>query len=376
MHERSSIHPGASLNSQGTEDSAVFGGCVVGDAALAMGGQPGRRAMRLLRGAVQPSTTLMRSLQMYLLVAVCGLTICEMVYGGDLEAAEIKRMAEAQAEGGALEMPSMGGGSLQQSGDGKDFSSSFTASFIMILACEVGDKTFFIAMILALRNGRAVIFSGAILALAVMTVMGVGLGWVLPLLMPVIYTHYASVVLFFYFGFVLLKEAYESDGDDGFEELEEVEAELAEDSDVEAQKGNKKNGFVNLMEALFTPVLIKAFTMTFVAEWGDRSQIATIALAAQKEPFGVIFGGIAGHCICTGCAVMFGQMISTKISERSVAIVGGVVFLGFGVYNLVSGPDDSMDKAAAAGVATPGDATTGEFLAPPSIPDRRLLFDY
>lgn len=304
-----------------------------------------------------------------LLVAVCG-TICEMVYGGDLEAEEIKRMAEAKAHGGALELPSPL--QLQHSGDGKDFGSSFTASFVMILACEVGDKTFFIAMILALRNGRAVIFSGAILALAVMTVMGVGLGWVLPLLMPVIYTHYASVVLFFYFGFVLLKEAYESDGDEGFEELEEVEAELAkkdDDHDPESQNAKQKSGFVNLLEALFTPVLIKAFTMTFVAEWGDRSQIATIALAAQKEPFGVIFGGIAGHCVCTGCAVMFGQMISTRISERSVALVGGVVFMGFGVYNLVVGPDD-VDTMME--TATAGDTTAGEFLQPPSIPDRRL----
>ena len=307
------------------------------------------------------------------LLAATYAAVCDLSHGGDAQVEEIQRMAEAKAEGGALELPEL---KLPPSGDGKDFSSSFTASFIMILACEVGDKTFFIAMILALRNGRAVVFSGAILALAVMTVMGVGLGWVLPLLMPVIYTHYASVVLFFYFGFVLLKEAYESDGEEGFEELEEVEAELGkkdDDHDPEAQKEkDEKNGFVRLLEALFTPILIKSFTMTFVAEWGDRSQIATIALAAQKEPFGVIFCGIAGHCICTGCAVMFGQMISTKISERSVALVGGIVFLGFGVFNLVMGPDDAMEKAAGA-VAAETATTAGEFQEPPSIADRRVL---
>ena len=69
---------------------------------------------------------------------------------------------------------------------------------------------------------------------------------------------------------------------------EEVEAELGkkdDDHDPEAARleKEKKSGLMNLMEALFTPIFIKAFTMTFVAEWGDRSQIATIALAASTS---------------------------------------------------------------------------------------------
>jgi len=43
-------------------------------------------------------------------------------------------------------------------------------------------------------------------------------------------------------------------------------------------------------------VLTQAFTLTFLAEWGDRSQIATIALAASKNPYGVVIGGLIGHC--------------------------------------------------------------------------------
>ncbi|EER14265.1 conserved hypothetical protein [Perkinsus marinus ATCC 50983] len=38
--------------------------------------------------------------------------------------------------------------------------------------------------------------------------------------------------------------------------------------------------------------------MTFLAEWGDRSQISTIALASSKNPVGVTIGGVLGHCIC------------------------------------------------------------------------------
>lgn len=50
-------------------------------------------------------------------------------------------------------------------------------------------------------------------------------------------------------------------------------------------------------------IFTQAFTLTFLAEWGDRSQIATIALAASKDPFGVVVGGLIGHAFCTGIHV-------------------------------------------------------------------------
>ena len=81
-------------------------------------------------------------------------------------------------------------------------------------------------------------------------------------------------------------------------------------------------------------VLMQAFTLTFLAEWGDRSQIATIALAAAKDPIGVTIGGIIGHSICTGVAVIGGRMLAARISERMVAYVGGSLFLCFSVHAL------------------------------------------
>ena len=44
------------------------------------------------------------------------------------------------------------------------------------------------------------------------------------------------------------------------------------------------------LQTVFSPVVIKAFTMTFLAEWGDRSQIATITLAAESDMIGVTRG--------------------------------------------------------------------------------------
>ena len=75
--------------------------------------------------------------------------------------------------------------------------------------------------------------------------------------------------------------------------------------------------------------------MTFLAEWGDRSQLTTIILGAREDPAGVIVGGILGHAMCTGLAVIGGRLIATKISVKTVTIIGGVVFLIFALSALV-----------------------------------------
>lgn len=70
-------------------------------------------------------------------------------------------------------------------------------------------------------------------------------------------------------------------------------------------------------KSLMMRVLIQAFSMTFLAEWGDRSQLTTIILAARDNVYGVIVGGIIGHSLCTGLAVIGGRMIAQRISVRT-----------------------------------------------------------
>lgn len=51
------------------------------------------------------------------------------------------------------------------------FIHAFIASFSVIVVSELGDKTFFIAAIMAMRHSRITVFSGAISALAIMTIL-------------------------------------------------------------------------------------------------------------------------------------------------------------------------------------------------------------
>lgn len=225
-----------------------------------------------------------------------------------------------------------------------EFLPAFVASISMIIVSELGDKTFFIAAIMAMRHSRLAIFTAAVGALAVMTVLSAMMGYALPSLLPRRYTHLASTALFLYFGVRLLYDARQMDDSAPNEELDEVESELdkkeLEDSSADmeggagggaASAGKRKD------ETFFSPVFVQCFTMTFLAEWGDRSQIATIAMAAAKDPFGVTVGGIIGHAMCTALAVVGGKLLATRISERTVSTIGGVLFLVFAAHAVMSG---------------------------------------
>ena len=89
-------------------------------------------------------------------------------------------------------------------------------------------------------------------------------------------------------------------------------------------------------------IFVQSFTMTFLAEWGDRSQFATIALAASENVYSVVSAGILGHAICTGLAVLGGRFIAQKISVRTVTIIGGIVFLGFAATALILDPPKQL----------------------------------
>ncbi|ELU08896.1 hypothetical protein CAPTEDRAFT_159789 [Capitella teleta] len=228
------------------------------------------------------------------------------------------------------------------------FIHAFVASLSVIIVSELGDKTFFIAAIMAMRHSRLTVFTGAILALALMTILSAVLGYATTLI-PRWFTFYASSAMFAIFGLKMLREGYSMRDDEGQEEYEEVSADLRK-KEEEAEKegrsaGDQEIGVVrtkrhNPFEAFFSRIFIQSFTLTFLAEWGDRSQISTIILAARDEVIGVICGGVLGHALCTGLAVLGGRFIAQRISIRTVTLVGGIVFIIFALSALFIDPDD------------------------------------
>ena len=87
---------------------------------------------------------------------------------------------------------------------------------------------------------------------------------------------------------------------------------------------------------LVSGVFASTFSMNFFAEWGDKSQMAIILLAAQGNLLLVLSGALFGHMIAAGLAIMSGKLIQHIISERIVTLIGGIAFLSFAVLSLVS----------------------------------------
>ena len=98
----------------------------------------------------------------------------------------------------------------------------------MILVSELGDETFIIAAIMAMRHPRAIVFAGAIGALAVMTVLSTALGLIVPNLISQSVVNKAAFVLYTFFGCRLLYIAWRADPQATMqEEMSEVEEKLA-----------------------------------------------------------------------------------------------------------------------------------------------------
>jgi len=258
---------------------------------------------------------------------------------------------------------------------------AFIASFSTIVVSELGDKTFFIAAIMAMRYNRMAVLSGALFALFLMTGISTAFGLVVTNLIPPFYSFAITTALFFFFGFKLLWDAYHSEGGES-NEKSEVEMELNQLHSKMMEKKNRgtleqgmrkpsmdenennssyttntsmtemrsngngnENGNIDLeaappknctqIEQVATKLVFwQALTLTFLGEWGDRSQISTIALAANNNAYLVFIGSFLGHCLCTGLAVMGGKYMAKSISEKKVNICGGVLFLIFALHNI------------------------------------------
>ncbi|CAL5324849.1 unnamed protein product [Camellia sinensis] len=186
----------------------------------------------------------------------------------------------------------------------------FTKSLAMTVVSEIGDRTFCIAAILAMRHPRKSVLFGCLSsvipppgilsispAMRVTTILSALVGWAAPSL-------------------------YDDDND----ELKHVEKQLNADTKAKTGKAKsdgkkgedkdfkkQKRAFLN---CFFSPVFLKAFSVTFFGEWGDKSQLATISLAADEDALAVILGGITAQTLCTVAAVIGGKSLASRISER------------------------------------------------------------
>ncbi len=84
-------------------------------------------------------------------------------------------------------------------------------------------------------------------------------------------------------------------------------------------------------------VFFTVFTVVFIAELGDKTQLATLLFATDKDvsKYSVFFGASLALIIATAIAVLAGNVISNYISERQLHYVAGIGFIGIGIWTLI-----------------------------------------
>lgn len=75
----------------------------------------------------------------------------------------------------------------------------------------------------------------------------------------------------------------------------------------------------------------------FLAEMGDKTQVATVMLAAQYQSWAAVVAGTTlGMMLANAPVVWFGERITRRVPIRLVHGIGAAIFLALGVAALLS----------------------------------------
>jgi Ca2+/H+ antiporter, TMEM165/GDT1 family len=177
----------------------------------------------------------------------------------------------------------------------------FLTSLAIVFLAEMGDKTQLLAMAFAARFRWQTVLLGIFAATAANHLLATYLGSVLTLIVPFVYIKAAAALSFILFGFWTLR------GDN----LEEED---------------KKFNF-----GPFGTVVI-AF---FLAEMGDKTQLATMALAADfNAVVPVWLGTTTGMVIADAVGIIAGVVLHRKIPEKQIKWFAALAFIAFGLWGL------------------------------------------
>jgi putative Ca2+/H+ antiporter (TMEM165/GDT1 family) len=176
----------------------------------------------------------------------------------------------------------------------------FLSIFAVIFVAELPDKTALSALVLATRHRALPVLLGAAAALTIQSAVAVVAGSLLTLLPPRA-VHIGSGVLFLVSAIVMWvrHDGGSAPGEDG------------------AQTGFGKS-------------LWMSFSMVFLAEWGDLTQIATAGFAARTgKPVVVFCAATAALWAVSALAVLIGnragRMLNPKLTKRVAAILFALI---------------------------------------------------
>lgn len=178
---------------------------------------------------------------------------------------------------------------------------AFLTSLAIVVLAEMGDKTQLLAMSFAARFRWQTVMLGVFAATAANHLFAVSVGNYLTNIIPLQYIKISASASFILFGLWTIRGDKLEDGDSRFN---------------------------------FSPF----FTITvafFLAEMGDKTQLATVALAAEFNTVVPVWAGTTtGMLIADAVGIIAGVVLQKKIPEKQIKWFAALVFIGFGLWGL------------------------------------------
>lgn len=179
--------------------------------------------------------------------------------------------------------------------------------FGAIFLVELPDKTFIATLVLATRFRPLYVWIGVCLAFAVQTLVAVLVGGLLAQL-PKRPVEIFAALMFLVGGIILLRGAGRAD---------------AEEAQTEEEFSHK-----GAATAVGLKVVLVSFSVLFLAEWGDLSQLLTASMVLRfHEPVSVFIGAFLALATVSALGALIGRALLSRVRLSTIRRVGGGVCL-------------------------------------------------
>ena len=176
----------------------------------------------------------------------------------------------------------------------------------VVFLAELGDKSQLIALTFATRGRPLAVLAGIAVAVAVLQAIAVGVGAVVREAMPERPIEIVAALAFFVFALLALRS-----GDD--------------DDDVDVAR----------VPRTARAIAVAAGTAFFLAELGDKTQLATLTLASTNGAIGTWIGAVLGEVSADALAVVVGAKVGARLPAHALRYVSATAFAVFGVLLLL-----------------------------------------
>ena len=177
------------------------------------------------------------------------------------------------------------------------------SSYLLIFAAEIGDKSQLVCMTLAARYRPTPVMLGAVLSFIFLNTLAVTFGVAIANWMPEVFISAIVAILFAIFGIHALHMQEES-----------------EDADE------------NVVVSSSHSILIATFLLISVAEFGDKTQLAVVALSSTSLPMAVWLGSTLALITTSALGVLAGRTILQRIPITLLQRISGVFFILLAIF--------------------------------------------